>query len=181
MDSLSYFTDRQVTEIVKSLVFLVDTREKENSHILQYFDNKKVTYQTKALESGDYSVLIPPNPDFGILVPQTFNKPIQSGIFIERKNSLEELAGNLGRNRDRFEAELERMKGAEKHLIIEDGSWEKIIKGEYNSLVTPLSYFNSLLTFQSRYGLHIHFVDKRFSGSIMRGILENKVKEVYQL
>lgn len=181
MDSLSYFTDGQVKKIISSLVYLVDTREKENKHILNYLDKKKVMYETRALESGDYSVKIPPSEELGIRLPQVFNKPIINGIFIERKNSLEELSGNLGKNRDRFEAELERMKGGEKHLIVEDGSWEKIMNGQYNSLLTPVSFYHSLLTFQTRYNLHIHFIEKRFSGVLIKGILENKVKEVYRL
>lgn len=181
MSIFNYYTSGQVEQIVKSLTILVDTREKENGHILEYFNKKKVRYQEKALRSGDYSVLLPSNEALGFPLPQTLNKAIDGGLFIERKNSLEELSGNLGRFRDRFEAEWERMKDAEKHLIIESGSWEDIIRGNYDSKVTPKAYYNSLLTFQSRYGLHIHFVRPLVTGALIRGICENKVKEVFQL
>lgn len=176
-----YYTDGQAKEIIKSLVYLVDTREKANLHILDYFNEKKLKYKTRSLISGDYSVMIPQNCELGIMMDTYLNLDTTDGILIERKNSLEELAGNLGRNRDRFESELERMKKAEKHLIIENGSWLKIMRGQYTSEVTSSAYYNSLLTFQTRYGLHIHTIDKIASGAIIRGILDNKVKEMLNL
>lgn len=125
--------------------------------------------------------MIPADAELGIPLPITFNKPVAGGIYIERKGSLEELSGNLGRLRDRFEAELERMKGAEKHLIVEDGSWERIWRGEYNARLTRESFYQSLLTFQTRYGLHVHFVQRQYSGILIRGILERKVKEYFAM
>lgn len=179
--TFAYYTDKQVNEIIKSMVVLVDTREKANEHITTYFDSKGVAFKQKALESGDYSVLIPPLAELGIVLPQTLNKPIEGGLFIERKNSLEELAGNLGKYRDRFEAEMQRMKNAEKHLIIEGGSWSDIILGNYDSNLGAKAFYNSLLTFISRYNLHIHFTTPKFAGCLIRGICENKIKEVFQL
>lgn len=179
--TFAYYTDKQVNDIIKSMTVLVDTREKANEHIINHFESKGVAYKSKALESGDYSVLIPPLPELGIMLPQTLNKPIDGGLFIERKNSLEELAGNLGKYRDRFEAELQRMKNAEKHLIIEGGSWSDIITHRYDSSLGEKAYCNSLLTFTSRYNLHIHFTTPKYSGSLIRGICENKIKEVFQL
>lgn len=179
--TFNYYTDNQVNQFVKSMTVLVDTREKANKHIINYFNEKSVAYKSKALESGDYSVLIPAFPEMGLPLPQTLNKPIDGGLFIERKNSLEELAGNLGRFRDRFEAELQRMKNAEKHLIIESGSWQDIILGNYDSNLGAKAYYNSLLTFISRYNLHIHFTTPKFAGCLIRGICENKIKEVFQL
>lgn len=163
------------------MTILVDTREKVNEHILAWFEKKGVAFKDKALESGDYSVMLPPCEELGFRLPQTLNKPIEGGLFIERKNSLEELAGNLGRFRDRFEAELQRMKGAEKHLIIENGSWQDIMQHNYDSKVGATAYYNSLLTFQSRYNLHIHFVPPTYTGCLIKGICENKIKEVFQL
>lgn len=179
--TFNYYTDNQVNQFVKSMTVLVDTREKANEHIIEYFEKKSVAYKSKALESGDYSVLIPAFPEMGLPLPQTLNKPIDGGLFIERKNSLEELAGNLGRFRDRFEAELQRMKNAEKHLIIESGSWGDIMLGNYDSNLGAKAFYNSLLTFISRYNLHIHFTTPKYAGCLIRGICENKIKEVFQL
>lgn len=43
-------------ELISSMVILVDTREKVNDHILEYFDKKSITYKKKALDYGDYSL-----------------------------------------------------------------------------------------------------------------------------
>lgn len=179
--TFNYYTETQVNQIVKEMVILIDTREKANEHIIEYFDKRRIQYKSKALDSGDYSVLIPAFPEMGLMMPQTLNKPIDGGLFIERKNSLEELAGNLGRFRDRFEAELQRMKNAEKHLIIESGSWADIMLGNYDANLGKKAYCSSLLTFVSRYSLHIHFTTPKFVGSLIKGICENKIKEVFQL
>ena len=179
--TFAYYTDKQVDALIKAMTVLVDTREKANEHIIEYFEKKGIKYKSKALESGDYSVMLPENAELGFTLPQTLNKPIDGGLFIERKNSLEELAGNLGRFRDRFEAELQRMKNAEKHLIIESGSWADIMTGQYNANVGAKAYYNSLLTFISRYNLHIHFTTPTYSGCLIKGICENKIKEVFQL
>ena len=181
MLNLYYYTETEAREILKSIVVLVDTREKENKHILEYLTKKKIAFKTRALPAGDYSVMIPENKDLGILKDIYLNLDRENGILIERKNSAEELAGNLGRNRDRFENELEKMRGAEKHLIVEGGNWSDINNGRYNSLVTSAAYRGSLITFMSRYGLHIHFVDKKTSPMLILEILARKVKEILNI
>ena len=163
------------------MVVLIDTREKENGHIVSYLEKKKIAYKNRALPAGDYSVMIPGNKDLGIMRDIYLNLDKDGGILIERKNSAEELAGNLGRNRDRFENELEKMKGAEKHLIIEKGNWSDIFAGRYNSAITSAAYRGSLVTFMSRYGLHVHFVDKATSPAFIVEILGRKIKETLNI
>lgn len=181
MNALSYFTEGQVKKILSSLVFLTDTREQKNDHIIDYFNSKGLNHEKRGLDSGDYSIMIPAIPELGIVVPQAFNKPIPGGIFIERKGSLDELAGNLGVYRERFTNEMERMKQAEKHLLIEDGNWEQISAHNYRSQLKPESYLNSLVIFATRYNLKIHFVSKAMSGEMIRRILVAKVKETFRL
>ena len=53
-------------ELISSMVILVDTREKVNDHILEYFDKKNITYKKKALDYGDYSFMIPANEKLSI-------------------------------------------------------------------------------------------------------------------
>ena len=178
MLNLYYYTPKEASEILHSLVFLVDTREQANEHIVAYLEKKKLKYKTRALPCGDYSVMIPKNTELGIAKDIYLNLDKEGGILVERKNSIEELAGNLGRNRDRFENELEKMKGAEKHLVIESGSWNSINAGNYNSLVTSKAMKGSLLAFMSRYDLHVHFTDKQTSPQLIVDILGNKVKEI---
>ena len=46
-------------KLTKQMVILVDSREKKNSHILDYFRKQKISFQTEKLEYGDYSFMIP--------------------------------------------------------------------------------------------------------------------------
>ena len=181
MLNLYYYTDSEAKAILKSMVVLVDTREQENKHITDYLEKKKIAYVKRALPAGDYSVMIPKNEEFGIMRDIYLNLDREDGILIERKNSAEELAGNLGRNRDRFENELEKMKGAEKHLIVEKGNWSDIFAGRYNSLVTSASYRGSLMAFMTRYGLHVHFVEKTISPAFIVELLARKIKETLNI
>lgn len=99
------------------MVILIDTREKENSHITNYFDKKGIKYKKQALEFGDYSFMLPQVD--GLTGNELY---FHKEIIIERKNSLEELSGNLGKNRDRFEKEFlkARNSGISIHLMVEN-------------------------------------------------------------
>ena len=60
-------------------------------------------------------------------------------IVIERKNSLEELSGNLGKGRERFEKEFlkARNNGCSIHLMVENPQGlNDIMKHNYNMIVT---------------------------------------------
>lgn len=48
-----------IKRLTKQMVILVDSREKKNSHILDYFKKQKIAYQVEKLEYGDYSFMIP--------------------------------------------------------------------------------------------------------------------------
>ena len=96
------YTDKEVEEIIKSMIILVDTREKKMDHITEYFDKAKIPYKKKALPYGDYSFLVPQNESLSIPRDLVF----YNDIVIERKGSLEELSGNLTKERDRLEKEL---------------------------------------------------------------------------
>ena len=84
------------------MVVLVDTREKSNSHIIEWLDKKKIPYKLKALSNGDYSFYVPANPNLNIDRDLFFD----SHIMIERKGSLEELSSNFSQHRARFEEEM---------------------------------------------------------------------------
>lgn len=51
------YTDKEVEEIIKSMIVLIDTREKKMDHITGYFDKAKVVYKKKALPYGYLRVL----------------------------------------------------------------------------------------------------------------------------
>lgn len=79
-------------------------------------------------------------------------------IVIERKQSVTELCGNLGKNRERFIRELERMNAAEckfKYVIIED-YYSSIDKQKYTRM-RPNAIFQSIMSFEIKYGVHFVF------------------------
>ena len=65
MIDLYKYTDKEIKELLKSMVILVDSRENANSHILKWFDEKKISYKIEKLEFCDYSFLLPANSELG--------------------------------------------------------------------------------------------------------------------
>ena len=66
MVQLYRYTDKEIDDILKSIVILIDTREQENQHIIKYFEQKKINYKNLKLNYGDYSFYIPANKEYGI-------------------------------------------------------------------------------------------------------------------
>lgn len=174
--NLYKYTDSEIDQIVKSLTILVDTREKENSHIIDWLKKKKIPYKSKALSNGDYSFFIPANPELNIDRDLYFDHE----IMIERKGSLEELSGNLTQNRTRFEEEMATYPG-KKYLMIENANYQDIVNGNYKTQFSSKSYLASLHAFNHRYDLQIIFMpSKEMSGYYLYGVftyyLKNKLR-----
>ena len=132
------YTDKEIEEIIKSMVILIDTREKKMDHITQYFDKAKIPYKKKALPYGDYSFLVPKNENLSIPRDLIF----YNDIVIERKGSLEELSGNLTKERDRLEKELA-LAPKNKVLIIENANYSDVVNGNYKTEYNNKSYWAS--------------------------------------
>ena len=60
------FTDTEIKRLLGSMVVLIDTRENDNTHICRYFDQKKIPYESKKLNYGDYSVRLCKNEELGV-------------------------------------------------------------------------------------------------------------------
>lgn len=108
------------------MIILVDTRERQADHIISIFDKNGISYKKKALEYGDYSFAFPKNETLSIPRDMYFNKK----ICIERKACLEEISGNLTKERDRFEKELS-LAPKEKVLSIENANYSDVAKLQY--------------------------------------------------
>lgn len=155
------FDIERIKHMGKKMMILVDTREKQNTHILNYFQKHHIAYRMEKLDFGDYSFLLPNE------VTGAADLYFHREIVIERKASLEELSGNLTRERDRFEKELltAKSKGCTIHFMIEDPrGYQAILEGNYRTEMKPAAYMASLATFQERYGVHISFLDPQYSG-----------------
>lgn len=85
------FTDKELKEILKNLTILIDTREQANQHVIDFFEKKKIPYKVKKLDYGDYGCMLPINSFEGQQREIYFDRD----IVIERKNGIDEIAGNL--------------------------------------------------------------------------------------
>ena len=150
------YTDREIDEIVKSIVILVDTREKENSHITSVFEKNHINYEKRALNRCDYSFYIPKNEQLNIPRDLYFDKEVA----IERKASLDEIANNWTKERDRFEKEMA-LAPKNKVLLVENANYEDIVKGDYRSQYNKKSFLATLHTFWFRYNLPVFFMPNR--------------------
>ena len=172
MSNLRYhFTDTEIKKLVdKHLCIAYDTREQVNSHVLEYFKAKGIPFKRQKINEGDYTGIIKAVPEMGI------TRDLYFPIGIERKNGIEELAGNLAEKTDtrddiRLERELIRAKskGIDIYLIVEDpNGFEKIRAGQYNSMYGVNAFLGKLSSIQTNYlkdtiwclkkdtGYHIH-------------------------
>lgn len=161
-----YYTDSEITKLLKELNIVCDTREQENEWIVGYFNTKKIPHTSRKLDAGDYSATL---GDYSL----------ENDVVIERKADLDELCGNLTIDRERLEREFIRAKanGVRVFLLVEDGSWEDIILGNYRSKLKPNSFMATLLAWQARYNLTIIFCRKSNTARIIYGILYYTARE----
>ena len=167
------YTEKEIDEIVKSMVIIVDTREKENGHILSAFEKNKVNYEKRALERCDYSFYVPKNEKLNIPRDIFFDKIVA----IERKASLDEIATNWTKERDRFEKEMA-LAPPKKILLIENASYEDIINGNYRSKYNKKSFLGTLHSFWFKYDLPVIFMpDKTYTPIFIKKYFEYFIKD----
>ena len=157
-----HYTEKEYKQLLKSLVILIDTREQENHHIIDYLEDKGITYKSKKLEFGDYSFMLKEQPDMEIMRDIHFN----SQISVERKQSLNELSNNFTHDRAQFENELIRASNSKLILLIENvKGYQDIIKHNYGTDYNPKSFIGTLHSFRHRYNLDVVFIDPAYSGN----------------
>jgi len=171
------YTEKEQKTLLKSMVLIADSREQANKHITDYLTQKEIPFVTQKLDFGDYSYMLPACPDLGIYRDLYFS----NSIVIERKNSLDELAGNFGDGRTQFENEFMRADKCDMTLMVEQpGGYGDILAHKYNSQMNERAFFGSLITFECRYNIKTAFVDKAMAGQYifakfyyhLRGVLK---------
>lgn len=154
------------------MIILCDTQEKNNTHILKYFDEHNIPHKNRSLKTGDYSIMIEACPELGFLVDTYF----VDELCIERKNSVKELAGNLANNEedDRFMKELNRMSNIKNvYLVVENDCLDDILNHNYDSKYNELSFLRTLLTWQKRSNFYLNFVNTENMGKFIYEICKN--------
>ena len=157
------YTDKEITELLKHLTIIMDTREKESLHIVQHFNKKNIPYKIRKLDVGDYSMMIPYNEETAKLgVP----RDLYFDSFIERKNGVDEIIGNLVRNNGTtFENELIRAKGKDFVLFVEDLNFNrKVALGEYISKYDKKALKGRIESLKAKYKFEICQIDKEMMG-----------------
>jgi len=161
-----YLTDTEVKKLLKELEIIVDTREKENKHVLDYLEKNKIKTIQRGLKTGDYSV-------------QLRGMTLENDIAIERKASIDELCSNLTINRQRFEDEFTRARaqGLRIYLLIENGSFADILSHNYRSRIAPNSLLGSIFSWLARFDVTLMFCKPAESGKIIYEILYHYLRE----
>lgn len=125
----------------------VDQQEKVNYWILDYFRNNKIPFKIQHLKAGDYGFSLNGKPQ---------------KIIIERKNSLNELSGNLSTEtkRNRFYIEFDKLEKCEKVLLIENDSIDNLISGTYGTGFNINSYIANLILLLKRKNIQLFFINR---------------------
>lgn len=152
-------TDRQLTDIIKNMVVLVDTREQKNEHIISWLDKKKIKWERRKLDYGDYSCYILIDG-----VKYYFDRD----ICVERKNGIDEICGNLKDNAARIKAELAHINkyNIRCHFIVEDYIYDKHLRdGKYRSQYDPKTLYARLKALEAEYNFFIRPIKPDYTGS----------------
>lgn len=112
---------------IANFTAIIDSREQ--TPVLLKLNEKGdiLNSQVGTLYTGDYSI-----------------KGFEDLIAIERK-SLSDLMGCIGSGRERFEKEIQRLRGYEVKSIVVEGSWHDIETGNYRSKVKPTAAIGTLM------------------------------------
>ena len=167
-----------VREALETFRIITDTREQQTPRAKERYAAFGVPYEKATLKYGDYCGNIKVNGAWLHDVSAT----VAPSCVIERKMSLDELAGCLGRSRERFQREFERAcaNNARIYLLVENGSWEGILYHRYRSRLNTNAFLASLTAWMVRYGMSVVFCRSDTSGRLIKEILYRDMKERLQ-
>lgn len=87
-------------------------------------------------------------------------------VAVERKE-LVDLVACLGRERERFERELQRGAALDAFAVVVEASWADLASGNYRSRINPHAACQSVLAFVGRYRLPFLFAGSRAAAEYM--------------
>ena len=136
---------------------IVDTREQKYNHVTDYFDSKGSKWFRSKFICGDYQ------------------KPLKPTIIIDRHKDLQEVAGNLTKDHERFRRELELSKelGYTMIVLVEEPTIRELkdVCGWYNwrkrknpRAISGKTLFKIMSTVQDKYGITWEFCSKDMTG-----------------
>jgi len=160
-------TDNMCSKILNDMTLICDTREIKNQHIIKYLEENNIKYKIEKLDTADYTFILPNYPEI----------KADKKFLVEKKNSLDEIAGNFTKDRARFQREFERIGDSKMHLVIENASWKKLLAGTYRSQLSSKSFMASLLSWSMRYNVPVWFTGVAESPTLIYNILYYELYE----
>lgn len=167
------YTIFDVDRILRNMVVVYDTREQNTPALRRRLKDFNRSRRLK-LDYGDYTAGYED-------LDGTF-VTLKDKVVIERKMSLDELCACFTSGRDRFQREFERAKAdkAKIHMVVENGSYEKMFSGSYHSKFHPNAFIASYLAWSARYNIQLHFCKPETTGKLIYKILYYELKEVLE-
>ena len=169
-------THFEVQEVLDSFQIVVDNREHKTPKAVERYKSFGVPYKYGTLSYCDYCA-------DAILLDGTHlvntSATIRPICAVERKMSLDELAGCFGNGRDRFEREFKRgnESGARMFLLVENATWEAIYSHRYRSRMNEKAFLASVTAWTVRYGIIPVFCKAATSGKLIKELLYRDLKE----
>ena len=165
----------EINEILKTFEIIVDTREQETFRSQKRYEALGVPYYRQTLNYGDYTYNVQIK---GKDLHRT-DRRVDGLCVVERKQNLDELAACFTRGRERFQREFERAcdNNAKIYLLIENGSLDLLIKGQYRSRFKPKAFLASLMAWEVRYNMTTIFCESDHSGILIKEVLYRDIKE----
>lgn len=166
------YTDKEMKKILDSIVVIVDNREKNNKHILDFFDKKKIPYRIIKNDYGDYTAMIPG----GTIEQFTSDIYFDRDIAIERKANIDEIAGNLKEDAARLKKELAHLNkyNIRYFFFVEDVDYhENLRNGNFRSKYDPYTLMQRIKKgIEAEYETVIVPIDKKYMGSEIYNTLQ---------
>lgn len=140
------------------MIIIIDTREQAPYEFTDY----DVAVVRSTLPCGDYSI-----PGAEHLVS------------IERKMLDDLISCLMGKNRDRFERELGRLRPYHVAAVVVEASWQDISCGRYRSNMKPQSALQSVIAMQVRHNVPFMFCGDRSGAQyVTHGLLSKYAYEI---
>ena len=174
------YTDKEIKKILDNMVVIVDSREQNNQHIIEFFNKKNIPYKTIKNDFGDYTAMLPA----GTLTGFTSDIYFDRDIAIERKNSIDEIAGNLKEDAARIKKELAHMNkyDIKYFFFVEDKNFhENLRNGNFRSQYDPFTLMQRIKKgIEAEYNTVIIPIDKKFIGSEIYYTLQAYVYNLFK-
>lgn len=167
---MSKYTPPQVEKMLSSMTVLYDTREQDTEALRTRLEGLQCPSERRKLDYGDYTAMWYEN---------SVEATLERVAVVERKYAIDELCTCFTTGRARFKRELERAKtdGCRIHLLVENGNYEKIFAHKYKSKLLPQSLIASIMSWQARCDMRLHFCRTETTGRLIAEILRYELRQ----